>query len=164
MDGRFMDQIAEAMRQHRGGSTSGHGIGKFACSPSGRVGLSLRFCSVHAEESFHRFTRDLYVNRRSCQRPGPGGDVNVSSRRYWRSVMDFFYSTNKHADYGLEGAVVLDLITQDQSVQHVVATFPTEAFSGDRIDWGGEIYSMSNHLMVPADSLLIDSSRRCVLQ
>jgi len=35
-----------------------------------------------------------------------------------------------------EGAVVLGLVGQDKSVQHVVATFPTEAFSGDRTGRG----------------------------
>jgi hypothetical protein len=52
--------------------------------------------------------------------------------------VDFFHGTTKHADNGSEGAVVLDLIAQDQSRQHVVATFPTEAFSGDSTDRGGE--------------------------
>jgi len=31
-----------------------------------------------------------------------------------------------------ESAVVLDLHGQDSSIQHLVSTFPTEAFSGDR--------------------------------
>jgi hypothetical protein len=37
---------------------------------------------------------------------------------------------------GDTGAVVLDLVAQDKSVQHVVATFPTEIFSDDRADRG----------------------------
>jgi hypothetical protein len=41
--------------------------------------------------------------------------------------------------YRSEAAVVLDLVAQDESVQHVVATFPTEAFSGDRTDGEGEM-------------------------
>ena len=59
--------------------------------------------------------------------------------------MDFFHSTSKHADYReLEGAVVMDLVDRDRSVQHVVATFPTKVFSGDRTDRGGKISTMSN--------------------
>ncbi|KAF8494123.1 hypothetical protein F5888DRAFT_1848211 [Russula emetica] len=33
-----------------------------------------------------------------------------------------------------EAAVVLDLVAEDESVQHVVATFSTQAFTGDRTD------------------------------
>ena len=56
-----------------------------------------------------------------------------------------FTALAKHADYGeSEGAVVMDLVDRDQSVQHVVATFPTEIFSGDRTDRGGKISTMSN--------------------
>ena len=79
--------------------------------------------------------------------------------------MDLFHCTTKHAENGLDGAVVLDLVAQDQSRQHVVATFPTEAFSGDSTDRGGEI-DMSNHSLAPADiapSLSTNGSRRCVL-
>ena len=58
--------------------------------------------------------------------------------------MNFFQSTTKHSDYRSEAAVVLDLVGQDKSVQHVVATFPTEAFTGDTTDTG-EISTMSYH-------------------
>lgn len=59
--------------------------------------------------------------------------------------MDFFHDTSKRADYGeTEGAVVLDFVNRDQSAQHVVATFPVEAFSGDRTDRGGKISTMFN--------------------
>ena len=60
-------------------------------------------------------------------------------------------------------AVVLDLVAQDQSVQHVVATFPTEALSSDGTDIEGEISTMSNRFLASADfasSFSIDSSRR----
>jgi len=40
-------------------------------------------------------------------------------------------STYQNEDTG-ESAVVLDLHGQDSSIQHLVSTFPTEAFSGDR--------------------------------
>jgi hypothetical protein len=39
-----------------------------------------------------------------------------------------------HAENTDGAAVVLDLVAQDQSVQHVVATFSTESFSGDTSD------------------------------
>ena len=59
--------------------------------------------------------------------------------------MNFFHRTSKRVDYGeTEGAAVLDLVNRDRSVQHVVAKFPTEAFSGDRTDRGGTISTMSN--------------------
>lgn len=66
--------------------------------------------------------------------------------RFW-----IFFPTTRHADYGAEGAVVLELVNQDQSVQHLVATFPTEVFSGDRTDRGGKSSTISNHLFSPAD-------------
>lgn len=50
----------------------------------------------------------------------------------------YFYNTTKYVDYRSEAAVVLDLVAQDESVEHVVATFSTEAFSGNRTDSGGE--------------------------
>jgi hypothetical protein len=34
----------------------------------------------------------------------------------------------------LTAAVVLDLVTEDETVQHIVATFSTESFSGDMSD------------------------------
>lgn len=37
---------------------------------------------------------------------------------------------------------MLDLVAKDKSVQHIVATFPTEVFSGIRTDEGGEIYTV----------------------
>ena len=58
------------------------------------------------------------------------------------------FNPYNHAEYRLEGAVVLGLVGQDKSVQHVVATFPTEAFSGDRTGNGGEISIVSKHLLV----------------
>jgi hypothetical protein len=44
--------------------------------------------------------------------------------------------TTYHTGDTGEAALVLDLVAQDESVQHVVATFPTEAISGDRADRG----------------------------
>ena len=38
----------------------------------------------------------------------------------------------------------MDLVDRNQSVQHVVATFPTELFSGDGTDGGGKISTMFN--------------------
>ena len=43
----------------------------------GGAGLSLRFRRVHAGESFYRLTCDIFINRRKCQRPRSGGDVDV---------------------------------------------------------------------------------------
>jgi hypothetical protein len=58
----------------------------------------------------------------------------------------------QYAEYQSEAAVVLDLVASDQSVQHVVATFPTEAFSGDRTDSEqGEISIVSKHSLASAD-------------
>jgi hypothetical protein len=90
-----MDQIAEAV-QHG----DGPGTGQLARSLLERAWLTVsRFCSVHTEESFYRFTRNIYIIRRSCHRRGSGGDVDISGRRYWRSVIDLFHSTTKHADH-----------------------------------------------------------------
>jgi hypothetical protein len=58
--------------------------------------------------------------------------------------MNFFQSTTKRSDQRSEAAVVLDLVAQDKSVQHVVATFPTEAFTADTTD-GGEISTILIH-------------------
>jgi hypothetical protein len=44
--------------------------------------------------------------------------------------MNFFHTTN-HAKFRSEAAVVLNLVAHDESVQHVVATFPAKAFTGD---------------------------------
>ncbi|KAF8471470.1 hypothetical protein DFH94DRAFT_769741 [Russula ochroleuca] len=44
-------------------------------------------------------------------------------------------STYQDGDTG-EAAVVLDVIAQDESVQHIVATFPTGVFSGVRTERG----------------------------
>lgn len=62
--------------------------------------------------------------------------------------MNFFQSTTKRSDHRSEAAVVLDLVAQDKSVQHVVATFPTEAFTGDTTD-EGEISTIFNHWTLP---------------
>ena len=61
--------------------------------------------------------------------------------------MNFFHITAHHAEYRSEAAVVIDLVAQDESVQHVVATFSTEAFSGDRTDREGEMSIVSEHLL-----------------
>ena len=77
-----------------------------------------------------------------------------------------FLTTNNHTEYRSEAAVVLDLVAQDESVQHLVATFPTEAFSGDRTDREGEISIVSKHLLASADfaiSLTTDSFRFVLL-
>ena len=58
---------------------------------------------------------------------------------------EFFLSTTDRAEYRSEAAVVLDFVAQDESAQHVVATFPTDAFSGDRTDREGEMSIVSNH-------------------
>jgi hypothetical protein len=76
--------------------------------------------------------------------------------------MNFFHNTTNHAEYRSEAAVVLDLVGHDESVQHVVATFPTEAFSGDTTDKEGEISIVSEHLLASAHfatSLTTDSFR-----
>jgi hypothetical protein len=39
-----------------------------------------------------------------------------------------------HVETTDEAAVVLDVVAQDKSVQHIVATFSTEAIPGDRTD------------------------------
>jgi hypothetical protein len=49
-----------------------------------------------------------------------------------------FYNTTEHADDRPGAAVVLNLVAQDESVQHIVATFSTEAFSGDTSNSGGK--------------------------
>ena len=70
------------------------------------------------------------------------------------------HKTTNHAEYRSETAVVLDLVAQDESVQHVVATYPTEAFSGGRTDQEGAMSIISNQLLASADfvtSLTIDS-------
>jgi hypothetical protein len=62
-------------------------------------------------------------------------------------------STYQDGDTG-EAAVVLDVIAQDESVQHIVATFPTGVFSGVRTERGGEMSTMSNrsnYSWAPAD-------------
>jgi len=104
MEGRLMNQIAEEMQRHRGGSGSGSGtVASIPRDP---------FTDSHAISSL----------------------TNVSVVDLDRVEMSTFQDT----DNG-EAAVVLDLVAQDQSVQHIVATFPTEAFSGDGTDRGGEM-------------------------
>lgn len=68
-----MDQIAVAIQQHGGGVDTG----KTARSLWTGLVQVLTFYSVHTGESIHRFTRDICVNRRNCQRPRTGGDVDV---------------------------------------------------------------------------------------
>jgi len=50
--------------------------------------------------------------------------------------LDRIEMSTYHVDTTDRAAIVLDLVAQDESVQHVVATFSTEAFSGDRTDSG----------------------------
>jgi hypothetical protein len=72
------------------------------------------------------------------------------------------HNITNHAEYWSEGAVVLDLVAPDESVQHVVATFSTETFSGDKTDGEGEMSIVSVHLLTSADlatSLTTDSFR-----
>lgn len=61
----------------------------------------------------------------------------------------------------------MDLVDEDMPAQRFVATFPTEAFSGDRTDnREGGIFTESNHLLASADfatGLPIDGFRRFVL-
>jgi hypothetical protein len=72
--------------------------------------------------------------------------------------MDFL-SSNKYADCRSEGAVVMDLHGRDASTTSIVATFPTEVFSGDRTDREGETLTMSQHRWLPADSVASISTR-----
>ena len=77
-----------------------------------------------------------------------------------------FHSTTNHAEFRSEAAFVLDLVGQDKSVQHIVATFPTKAFSGDRTDREGEM-SIVSRRQLSADfttSLTIDSFWFVLLQ
>ena len=46
---------------------------------------------------------------------------------------------------------MLDVIGRDESVQHIVASFQTDVFSGVRTDRAGEGYTISNYLLTPAD-------------
>ncbi|KAI0294562.1 hypothetical protein BC826DRAFT_1104619 [Russula brevipes] len=50
--------------------------------------------------------------------------------------IDFFHNINElaQADYGSEGAVVMDIHGRDAPSKHIVATFPTEVFSDDRTE------------------------------
>lgn len=43
------------------------------------------------------------------------------------------------------------MVAQNRSAQRAAATVPTQAFSGDRTDEGGEISAMPNHLLALAD-------------
>ena len=70
------------------------------------------------------------------------------------------FTTLPTTEYWSEAAVVLNLVAPDESVQHVVATFPTETFSGDKTDGEGEMSIVSEHLLASTDlatSLTIDS-------
>ena len=146
-----MCQIADAVQQHgRGESGTGSGpdAGEFACSPFWQESLTVS--SVYAEESVHGLTRDIHFDRCDCQRRGSDRDVDVSGRRYWRSVL-YLSSTTKHTDYRPDAAFVLGVVAGDQSVQHIVASFPTRAISGVRTDGGGERSTTSSYLWAPAD-------------
>lgn len=57
--------------------------------------------------------------------------------------MDLFHNDFiKHTDYQSESAVVFDVHGRDSTTQHIVATYPTEVFSGDRTDGEGEILNI----------------------
>jgi hypothetical protein len=57
--------------------------------------------------------------------------------------MDLFHDDFiKHTDYQSESAVVFDVHGRDLPTQHIVATYPTEVFSGDRADEEGEILNI----------------------
>ena len=61
---------------------------------------------------------------------------------------------------------MLDVIGRDESVQHIVASFQTDVFSGVRTDRAGERLTIFSYLWTPADfttNFTIDSSRRLVL-
>jgi hypothetical protein len=54
--------------------------------------------------------------------------------------MDLLHDIIKCLDHQCttEAAVVLDLHGRDTSTQHIVATFPSEVFSGNKTDEEGE--------------------------
>ena len=52
--------------------------------------------------------------------------------------MYLFNDFIKHTHHRLESAVVLNVHGLDSSTQHIVATYPTEVFSGDGTMAGGE--------------------------
>lgn len=158
-----MNQIAEATRPSRG--SSGSGTGKSARSISIRAGSQFQhsvaslprnpFTDSHAISTLTNVSvNDLDRVHMSTYR------AETSDGRLWISfTAPSSMLTSHHAGV----AVVLDLVAQDQSVQHVVATFPTEALSSDRTDIEGEISTMSNRFLASADfasSFSIDSSRR----
>ena len=59
----------------------------------------------------------------------------------------------KYADCQSEAAVALGLHRNDASTQRrIVTTFPTEVFSDDRTETGGEVLTMSNIYRLPAHS------------
>ena len=79
IDNILVNQIAEATRPSRG--SSGSGTGKSARSIFNWGWLTVStLCSVFAEESVYRFTRDIHINQCICQRPGSGTYVDVSCR------------------------------------------------------------------------------------
>ncbi|KAH9987574.1 hypothetical protein BJV77DRAFT_1024892 [Russula vinacea] len=106
IDRGFMDQIADAMRQNGGGNGSGGGSGS---GPGTAVPSIARnpFTDSHAVSTL----TDITVN----------------------DLEQVEMTTYQVGDTS-EAAVVLDLVAQDKSVQHVVATFPTEAFTADTTD------------------------------
>ena len=65
--------------------------------------------------------------------------------------MHSFRGIVKHAECLSEAAVVLklDMNNKDVSTRHIVATFPTEIFTGDRTDQGGEMHCWLKHQSAP---------------
>jgi hypothetical protein len=162
-----MSQIVEAIRPAGSpGPGSGSGSGPETSNPT---------CSLFVQAG------SLFQGTAGSD---PFGDAHMISRITDVSVDDlnrvevstyqeddtngrlYYFNTNNHAEYRLEGAVVLELVARNESVQHVVATFPTEAFSGDRTDGEGEISIVSQLLLASADfaiSLATDSFRFVLL-
>jgi len=101
IEGRLMDQIAEAV-QHG----DGPGTGSVASIP-----------------------RNLFTDSHAISTLSDVAVIDVD-----RVEM----STYQAGDTG-EAAVVLDVIARDESVQHIVASFPAVLFSGVRTERGGEI-------------------------
>ncbi len=78
--------------------------------------------------------------------------------RYRRTVTklpivcyEFLHNPTWHADYQSETAIVLDLVAQDDSVRHLVATYPTGVFSDNRTGRESEMSIVSKHLSTAAD-------------
>lgn len=130
-----MGQIADAVQLHGGGSGTGSGpdTGKLACSPfwQGRSQFQASmprnpFTDSHAISTLTDMTvGDLdRIEMSTYQDKDTGGRLYIS------------HSTTKQTDYRPEAAVVLDVVAGDKSVQHIVASFPAEAFSGVRTEGG----------------------------